>query len=130
MEEKEVAVASSDSPAASRTSVEEAATYRKASVSSRSSSDSTDSDDSIREGSPHRYDSDAPEKQPSPHISRTSIPSLARIRTNRTGVSVATNATTDPAFEVDFDEGENPKDWPFWHMAVIIGFVSFATTTV
>jgi MFS family permease len=51
--------------------------------------------------------------------------SLARI------TSVATNMTSDPAFEVDFTEdGENPQEWSMAKKGMIIGFMSFSTLVV
>ncbi|KAF1983260.1 MFS general substrate transporter [Aulographum hederae CBS 113979] len=50
-----------------------------------------------------------------------------------TGVSVATNATSDPAFEIDWEDAEdqeNPKNWPMWYRASIIFFISWSTMTV
>ncbi|KAF2087706.1 MFS general substrate transporter [Saccharata proteae CBS 121410] len=50
-----------------------------------------------------------------------------------TGVSIATNATSDPRYEVDWDEeGEsgNPREWPLWYRGMIIGFLSYSTATV
>jgi hypothetical protein len=45
--------------------------------------------------------------------------------------SVATNMTTDPQFEVDFDEGgENPQDWSMAKKGMIMGFMSFSTLVV
>jgi multidrug resistance protein len=50
--------------------------------------------------------------------------SLAHITT------VTTNMTTDPRFEVDFDEGENPQDWSLPKKCVTIFFMSFSTLVV
>ncbi|KAF2871479.1 major facilitator superfamily domain-containing protein [Massariosphaeria phaeospora] len=45
--------------------------------------------------------------------------------------SVTTNMTTDPRFEVDFNEdGENPEDWSMALKSMIIGFMSFSTLVV
>ncbi|KAL0259748.1 hypothetical protein SLS55_005488 [Diplodia seriata] len=66
-------------------------------------------------------------------ISRTSIKSEGALSRKRTGVSIATNATSDPAFEVDWDaDGDkgNPKEWPMWYRSCIIAIVSFSTTSV
>ena len=99
--------------------------------------------DSISSVSSHNYDHerhnrDFPEKTLTPHLSRASSTSavgginptyLTRTRTNK---STATNATTDPAFEVDFEEDEkgNPMTWPLWYKGVIIAVMSYATTAV
>lgn len=49
-----------------------------------------------------------------------------------TGVSVATNATQDPAFEVDFEDNDpgNPKNWSWWYRSYIIFTLSYSTMTV
>jgi multidrug resistance protein len=49
-----------------------------------------------------------------------------------TGVSVATNATQDPAFEVDFVDVDpaNPKNWSWWYRSFIIFIFSYSTMTV
>jgi hypothetical protein len=45
--------------------------------------------------------------------------------------TVSTNMTTDPRFEVDFDEnGENPQDWSTAKKALVIAFMSFSTLVV
>ncbi|EKG12226.1 Sugar transporter conserved site, partial [Macrophomina phaseolina MS6] len=66
-------------------------------------------------------------------ISRASNKSAEAISRIRTGVSIATNATSDPAFEVDWDgngDSGNPREWPMWYRACIIAIVSFSTTSV
>lgn len=50
--------------------------------------------------------------------------SLAQITT------VTTNMTTDPRFEVDFEDGENPQDWSIWKKSIVIFFMSFSTLVV
>ncbi|KAL2681846.1 major facilitator superfamily domain-containing protein [Phyllosticta citricarpa] len=57
----------------------------------------------------------------------------SRRRDEATGRSVATNATSDPAFEVDWeDDGEtdNPKEWSLLYRAFITFACAFSTTTV
>jgi multidrug resistance protein len=45
--------------------------------------------------------------------------------------SVATNMTSDPQYEVDFDDsGDNPQDWSMKKKGMIIGFMSFSTLVV
>ncbi len=73
----------------------------------------------------------------SPHLSRTNSrrpPSLKRNITGKSmgGVSVATNATSDPVFEIDFEEEDraNPKNWSIKMRGAIIGGVSYSTMTV
>ncbi|KAF2458716.1 major facilitator superfamily domain-containing protein [Lineolata rhizophorae] len=50
----------------------------------------------------------------------------------QTGVSVATNATSDPAYEVDWedDDSGNPKNWSLLYRAFILFIASFSTLTV
>lgn len=105
------------------------------------SSPISSSRDSISTASDHEqdhYSRDLPDKTLTPHLSRASstsavggvIPtSLARTRTNK---STATNATTDPAFEIDFEEDEkgNPMTWPLWYKGLIIAAMSYSTTCV
>ncbi|KAJ4350054.1 uncharacterized protein N0V89_008675 [Didymosphaeria variabile] len=50
--------------------------------------------------------------------------SLAQITT------VTTNMTTDPRFEIDFEDGENPQDWSMVKKCMIIFFMSFSTLVV
>jgi hypothetical protein len=50
---------------------------------------------------------------------------LAQIHT------VTTNMTTDPAYEVDFDQpGENPQEWSMAKKGMVMGFMSFSTLVV
>ena len=45
--------------------------------------------------------------------------------------TTTTNMTTDPRFELDFDDdGENPQDWPMWKKALVIFFMSYSTLVV
>lgn len=45
--------------------------------------------------------------------------------------SAATNMTSDPRFEVDFDDyGDNPQDWSMAKKGMIMGFMSFSTLVV
>lgn len=95
------------------------------------------SDDTISEASVH-YNHDFPEKTLTPHISRASSTSAvggvtpSRLSRKQTNKSTATNATTDPDFEVDWEEDDkrNPMKWPLWYKGVIIGVMSYATTCV
>lgn len=75
---------------------------------------------------------DEPEKALTPQISqvasRPSRPPLSRKAT-----SIRTTATTDPAFEIDWedeDDTENPRNWPFWYKGLTIGFISWSTWVV
>lgn len=73
----------------------------------------------------------------SPALSRTNSrrpPSLKRNVTAKSmgGASVMTTATSDPVFEIDFDEDDraNPKNWSIKMRGLIIGGVSYSTMTV
>ncbi|KAF2998204.1 hypothetical protein E8E13_004813 [Curvularia kusanoi] len=45
--------------------------------------------------------------------------------------TTTTNMTTDPRYELDFDDdGENPQDWPMWRKAFVIFFMSYSTLVV
>jgi MFS family permease len=45
--------------------------------------------------------------------------------------TTTTNMTTDPRYELDFDDdGENPQDWPMWRKALVIFFMSYSTLVV
>lgn len=69
------------------------------------------------------------EKRLTPHVSRRNSDGLTR---HQTTTSIATNATQDPAYEVDFAEGdpEDPKNWPRWYRYSIVALMSYSTTTV
>jgi hypothetical protein len=49
-----------------------------------------------------------------------------------TSASIARTITSDPAFEVDFKDGDpkNPKNWPFWKVSLMIFFVAYTTLCV
>lgn len=56
---------------------------------------------------------------------------LAKERGLTRTTSAATNMTSDPAFEIDFDSpGENPQEWSMAKKGMIIGFMSFSTLVV
>lgn len=82
------------------------------------------------------YNNDPAELQLTPHISRANSAqagkSYAEIALHRTKTSGTTNTVHDPAFEVDFapDDKGNPRLWPLWYRGIIIGVMSFGTTTV
>jgi hypothetical protein len=104
---------------------------KRKSTHTSSASESSDSDDeSIRRDS---YSGNGEQEGVlSRIVSRQQTRTLSKFATNRTGVSVATNGTTDPSFEVDFaeDDPSNPRNWPFWYRGCIIFFISFSTLTV
>lgn len=96
--------------------------------------------DSISDASSHNHDYN--ERTLRPHLSRTLsrtsstaavggiVPTeLHKVHTNR---SAATTATIDPAFEIDFEDGEraDPQNWPLWYKGMVLFVMSFATTCV
>jgi len=101
------------------------------------------SGDSISEASEHdeRYNRDFPEKRLRPHLSHTSstgavggiVPTTSAMHRTYTNKSTATDASgADPAFEVDFDEGEpaNPQNFSLAYKCLILFAMSYATTSV
>ena len=103
-----------------------------------SASPASDSDSILTESDVEHYSQGFQDKKLRPQLSHTSstgaiggvVPTLLRTRTNK---STATNATTtDPAFEVDFEDGEraNPQNFPTWYKAMIIFVMSYGTTCV
>jgi len=50
--------------------------------------------------------------------------------TDKSLTQVTTNMTTDPRFEVDFEDGESPQDWPLLKKSTVIFFMSFSTLVV
>ncbi|PVI08688.1 MFS general substrate transporter [Periconia macrospinosa] len=57
-------------------------------------------------------------------LEETADKALAAITT------IPTNMTSDPRFEIDFDQNENPQNWPMWRKAITIFFMSFSTLVV
>lgn len=92
-------------------------------------SPSSNSEDSIAETISIREHYDEPEKVLTPQISRVSSkPPLSRKAT-----SIGTTGTTDPNFEIDWeDENDtmNPRNWPLWYKGLTIGFISWSTWVV
>ena len=68
---------------------------------------------------------DYPETALTPQISTVSL----RLPLSRHATSIRTTGTTDPDFEVDWeqDDPENPRNWPVWYKGVVIGFISWST---
>lgn len=84
------------------------------------------------------------------HDEEPTRPSLVRVRSNRSyasgaegyaditlqreksGLSLSRTQTSDPAFEVDWEEDDagNPKNWSLLWKSFIIFVFSFATSTV
>ena len=63
-----------------------------------------------------------------PQISRASLPHLARKVT-----SVATTGTSDPNFEVDWEDEndpENPRNWSLPYKSMCVAFLSWNTWVV
>ena len=62
-----------------------------------------------------------------PQVSRTSEPYIARKVTSN-----ATAGTSDPEFEVDFEEDDssNPRTWSLGYKGMCIGFLSWNTWVV
>ncbi|KAF2157274.1 MFS general substrate transporter [Myriangium duriaei CBS 260.36] len=103
------------------------------SLSVRSSDAGSISTTSEHHSIPHQYTGDAPELQLTPHISRATDAggkSNIDITLKRTQTAGTSATNTDPAFEVDFSETDNPQNWSFLYKAFIIGTMSFGTTTV
>jgi hypothetical protein len=100
---------------------------------SSNSSDDSSTDDGI---SIHVYDEHGElDNELTKTGSRIQTQPLSRYATGvstRTGMSVATNGTTDPGYEVDFEEDDpaNPRNWPFWYRCCVIFFISYSTLTV
>ncbi|MCJ1285099.1 hypothetical protein MMC26_004437 [Xylographa opegraphella] len=69
-----------------------------------------------------------PEKALTPQISSRS----ERLPLSRHATSIRTTGTTDPDFEVDWeqDDPENPRNWPIWYKGVVLGFISWSTWVV
>ncbi|KKY22599.1 putative mfs multidrug transporter [Phaeomoniella chlamydospora] len=87
-----------------------------------------DSDDHISEDG-HDYQVDAGVYNVlTPVASAISQPPLTRKAT-----SVQTTGTSDPSFEVDWEDEndpDNPKNWPTWYKAFVLFAVSFGTVAV
>lgn len=72
------------------------------------------------------YHSDKTEETLTPQVS--GIPAGRQL--SRGAASVITTDTTDPDFEIDWeDENDpsNPRNWPIWYKALTLGFISWST---
>ena len=80
----------------------------------------------IQRQTSHIYHGQIAEVALTPQVSRTSRPEATRVATN------ASTWTSDPAFEVDWEEDdpENPRNWPLWYKSIIIFSISFGTLVV
>lgn len=117
----------------------EATEQRYSSDSSDRRHSDTDSDtastiSSIIEDSPYRnevYFADAISAPLTPASTRATVrPTITRELSRFT--TLGTVFTSDPSFEVDFDDEstENPRDWPTWYKAIVVFAISFSTLTV
>jgi hypothetical protein len=61
-----------------------------------------------------------------PQVSRVSWHPAERIATN------VSTWTTDPAFEVDWEDGDpdNPRNWPLWYKSIVLFAISYGTLVV
>jgi hypothetical protein len=102
---------------------------KRHSTHSHSSSDSDGTESTDDDLSIHVYN-DAESLAETKSITRVESKAISRFATNRTGISVAT--TTDPNFEIDFEDGDpvDPHNWPLWYRCTVIFFVSYSTLTV
>jgi hypothetical protein len=81
------------------------------------------------------YEPDIQQNHLRPHLSHTSstvgnvVPTLELMRTWTTRTS---GTLTDPAYEIDFADGEqgNPQNWPLWYKGLILAILSYSTTAV
>jgi hypothetical protein len=108
--------------------IESAKSHEKRhSTHSHSFTDSDDTESTDDDVSIHNIYNDAESLAEIKSITRIDSRAISRFAT---GISVAT--TTDPNFEVDFEDGDprDPHNWPFWYRCVVIFFVSYSTLTV
>ena len=96
----------------------------KPSPGSRSSTSRSHSRESIEEAVPFPENYKL-EKALTPQISARS----ERLPLSRHATSIRTTGTTDPDFEVDWeqDDPENPRNWPVWYKGIVLGFISWST---
>lgn len=88
-------------------------------------------------GDEEEYEPDFRQNHLRPSLSHTSsmnqvgnvVPTLELMRTWTTRTS---GTVTDPAYEIDFADGEqgNPQNWPLWYKGLILIVMSYATTAV
>lgn len=93
-----------------------------------SSEKTTDAIEAIRSNGPdnnHDNDDEPGHEHLTPRVSRMSLSSLARRVT-----SVGTTGTSDPNFEVDWEDEkdpENPRNWSLAYKSMCVGFLSWNT---
>ncbi|KAI0154720.1 major facilitator superfamily transporter [Xylariaceae sp. FL1272] len=63
-------------------------------------------------------------------IELTITPVLQGVTQVQTATSIGSSASRPTDFEIDFDENDNPRGWPFWQRAWNLFVISFATWTV
>ncbi|MCJ1397241.1 hypothetical protein MMC11_000433 [Xylographa trunciseda] len=99
----------------------------KSSPRSRSSTSPSHSSESIEEAF-SLQENDNLGKVLTPQVSNHS----GRPPLSRHATSIRTTATTDPDFEVDWedDDPENPRNWPVWYKGIVLGFISWSTWVV
>ena len=91
--------------------------------SSLPSSDSIERPVSVHD---HALDHEDPEKIVAPEV----LPLPLRPIFSSKAASIATNATNDPDYEVDWDDEndpDNPRNWPIWYKAFTIFSISWST---
>ena len=73
----------------------------------------------------HEYENQ--ETALTPRISQVSI--RDRPPLSRKATSIGTTGTTDPNYEVDWDDEDttNPRNWPLCYKGLTIGFISWST---
>lgn len=83
------------------------------------------------------YEEDIRHNQLVPHLSRASSTNavgnvVPTLELSRTWTSRTSGTITDPAYEIDFEDGEksNPQNWPLWYKGVILAIMSYSTTSV
>ena len=97
-------------------------------------SPASSSGDSIYE---EEYEEDFRENYLKPHLSRASSTNAVgnvapTLELQRTWTSRTSGTLTDPAYEVDFEDEElgNPQNWPLWYKGIVLGVMSYSTTSV
>ena len=94
--------------------------------SSLPSSDSIERAVSVHD---HALDYEDPEKSGAPEV----LPLPLRPIFSSKAASIATNATNDPDYEVDWDgedDPNNPRNWSIWYKAFIVFSISWSTWVI
>jgi multidrug resistance protein len=97
-------------------------------------SPASSSGDSIYE---EEYEEDFRANYLRPHLSRASSTNAVgnvapTLELQRTWTSRTSGTLTDPAYEIDFEDEEpgNPQNWPLWYKGIVLGVMSYSTTSV